>query len=130
MSPTYIVKVGLTAAALTTVADLIAALIAIDQLSRTPGMWVRIVLVVIALLVTIAVWHSRMPRHTPPGPTLVAGLLLGWALNPQSWIGRSYGGQLLVDTGVQSAGADLLLWAATAACLTYVVKTRLELSPQ
>ncbi len=126
MSPTHIFKIAATTAGLTLLADVTAAVLAGGQSSHTTGLWVRLTLVTLAMVAAVAIWSGRIPKRPSPGSTLFAGVLLGWALNPQSWIGRSYGGQLLVDTGIQSGGADLILWAAAAAGLAFVANSQLE----
>lgn len=126
MSPTHIIKIAATTATLTLLADVTAAVLAVGQSSQTTGLWVRLILVSLAMFASAAIWAGRVPRRPNPGMTLFTGLLLGWLLNPQSWIGRSYGGQLVTETGIQSSAADLLLWAATAAGLAFVASTQLE----
>ena len=126
MSATHIFKIAATTAGLTFLADVTAAVLADGQSSHTTGLWVRLVLVTLAMFAAVAIWSGRIPKRPSPGSTLFTGVLVGWALNPQSWIGRSYGGQLLVDTGLQSGGADLLLWAAAAAGLAFIATSQLE----
>lgn len=126
MSPAHVIKIAATAAVMTLLADVTAGILGSGDDSPTAALWVRSVLVTLALIGTVAIWTSRIPRRPSPGSTLFTGVLLGWALNPQSWIGRSYGGQLLADTGIQSAGADLILWAGVAGALAYVASAQLE----
>lgn len=130
MSPTHVVRIALTGAVLSFIVMIIAALIAVDQLSLTTGLWVRVVLVAVSLVVVAVYWTSRLPVRRAPGLTLFFGLLLAWALNPQSWIGRSYAGQLLATTGVPSAAFDLVCWAMTAAVIAYVVDSRTDRNPR
>ena len=126
MSPTHVVRIALTGAVLSFIAALIAALIAVDQLSLTAGLWLRVVLVALSLLVAAVIWSSRLPAQKDPGLTIFFGLLLAWALSPQSWIGRSYAGQLLATTGAPSAAFDLFFWAMTAAGIAYVVHAKTD----
>lgn len=126
MNFVHVIKIGITAALLSFVACLIAGFVAADHVDITAALRVRVVLVALSLLLTTVIAVRRWPTRRAPELTLLTGLLLGWLINPQSWIGRSYGGQLLVDAGIGSAGLDLVLWAATAAALVYLVHHRLE----
>lgn len=125
MSVPHVIKIALSAALLTLVAAIIAATIGINDTSATTGLWARILLVLVALFASAAFWAGRIPVKAHAGSTIFAGLLAAWALNPQSWVGRSFGGQLLVETGSASAGADLLLWAIAAAAVASLIHTRL-----
>lgn len=130
MSPLHIIKVALTGAVLSFIAMVIATIAAVNQLSITTGFWVRVVLVAVSLLVAAVIWSGRLPAQKEPGLTLFFGLLLAWALNPQSWIGRSYAGQLLATTGAPSAAYDLAFWAMTAAGIAYVIHAKTDRSPR
>lgn len=129
MNITKVVKIGVTAAVLSILASLISFEYTLADDDIESGLWIRVVLVALALLGTALFFHMRLPRNQSPELTLFAGLLLGWALNPFSWIGRSYAGQIKFDAGVPSGAADLIYWAMTAAAaaaIGHMMLTRSE----
>lgn len=120
MRPQIIVGSALTAAVLTTLAAVIGGVIAVGQTSVDNGVVVRSFLVVIALGTTAVVFWLRMtPRDRPEA--LLLGLLGGWVLNPSSWAGASYAGQIFTSHAVAAFLIDLILWGATALGLITVL---------
>lgn len=109
MRPTIVIGTAVTAAALTLLASLIGAVVAGNQVSVNPGVVARGALVVAALAVTAAVWLRRLgPRDRTQ--TIVAGLWLGWLLNPTTWTGNGFVAQLFTDITVARTLIDLVLW--------------------
>lgn len=121
MSMVHIIKVGLTAGILAFISYFVAGFVAIGQSDPGKGLWVRTVLVLLSLFATAAIWTSRVDDAKNPELTVFTGLMAAWAINPQSWIGRSYAGQLQFDTGVPSGAADLVYWSLSAAAAVAVV---------
>lgn len=120
MRPFIIIGAALTAAVLTTLAAVIGGVAAVSQNSINNGVAVRSFLVVIALAVTAVIWWLRMtPRDRPEA--LLIGLLGGWLLNPSSWSGTSYAGQLFTSYGLGSLVIDLILWGITSLGLLTVL---------
>ena len=116
MRPFIVIGSAVTAAILTAIADIIGGVIAVDQDSATRGVVVRSFIVVIALAVTAVVWWLRMtPRDRPE--TLLVGLMGGWLLNPSSWAGASFAGQLITSYGLGSFVIDFILWGITSVAL-------------
>ncbi len=110
MRPLVVIGTAVTAGVLTTLAAVIAGIVAIDQTSITSGVITRTFLVVAALAITAFGWWVRMrPTDTPEA--LFTGLVLGWALNASSWVGASFAGQLLSDLTIAALLIDLVLWA-------------------
>ncbi len=113
MRASIVIGTALTAGVLTMVAVVISAVVAVDQASVTSGVITRTFLVVAALAVTAFIWWTRMrPDDAPEG--LFLGLVLGWALNLNSWAGASFAGQLITDLPLAAALVDLVLWAGVA----------------
>lgn len=120
MRPLIVLGAGLTAGLLTTVAALIAAFVAVDQVSVTSGVITRSFLVIAALAVTAFFWWTRLRPGDAP-ESLFVGLLVGWVLNIQSWAGASFAGQLFTDLGLGAALIDLVLWAVVSFGLVYAL---------
>lgn len=121
MSLLHVLKIGVTAAILSLIASVIAAIVAVNRLDIETGLWVRVGLVALSLLLTAVFWSWRSPKRPAPELSLFIGLVLGWVLNLQSWIGRSYAGQLQYETGVPSAAADLVYWVITSAIIVGLI---------
>ncbi len=92
----------------------VAAAVALSTRSATIGIVTRIgLMTVLLVLTTRAVARElRAAGHQPLVPTLLAGLLLGYALNLSWWGGHSYGAQLLVDHPVARVVVDAVSWVA------------------
>lgn len=113
MRVTSILATAVATAASTFVAALVAAVVAVNALSVQRGLVVRVVLVIAAMAaVALVAWMRR--RASDPPEQIVLGLIGGWLLNPASWNGRSFAGQLVIDEWVASLAVDLVLWAIVA----------------
>lgn len=113
MRPLVVIGTAVTAGILTMIAAVVAGVVAVDQTSITSGIIARTFLVIAALAITAFAWWSRMRPDDAP-EALFVGLVAGWALNPQSWAGASFAGQLITDLPVGALLVDLVLWALLA----------------
>lgn len=117
-----VLAVALVGAVVTFVCGLAAASVGLQSGTST-GLTARTMLVLGALLgvalISLARW-TQAARDLGPEP-LVLGLVLAWALNPLSWIGRSYVGQWwFPEGGLLAATLDLVGWAVSAVLVTYL----------
>lgn len=100
-----------------TVVGLCAAAVAIPNGQVTVGTVLRSVLV--AVLLT-AVLPSSLSGLTPPvdegrlQASVLLGALVGYLIDPLSWVGRAFVSQLLGEPGLLTALTDLALWVALA----------------
>jgi len=95
------------------VAGLLALWVGSTTLSVGAGVTVRVVLVVLVLLLAPAIAVRRRlldVDRTVLRRSAVVGLVLGYLLNPLSWLGRAFVAQTFVPVGVASAAVDLMLW--------------------
>lgn len=120
MRPLIIIGSAITAGLLTTVAAIIAGVVAVDQVSLTSGVITRSFLVIAALAITAFVWWVRMKPGDQPEALLI-GLVLGWALNVSSWAGASFAGQLFTTLTLGSLLIDLVLWALVSFGLVFAL---------
>ena len=109
MRPLIILGSAVTASLLTMVAGVISGYVGFQQTSATSGEVTRVFLVIAALAVTAFAWWTRMTPDDKP-EALLAGLVLGWLLNPSSWNGTSFGGRLVSDMTLAAILVDLVLW--------------------
>ena len=116
------VQVALSTAIGGFVAGLLALWVGSTTLSVAAGVTVRAVLVVLVLVLVPAI---AVRRHVLDVDRAVlrrsaaVGVVLGYLLNPLSWVGRAFVAQSFVPVGVASAAVDLVLWTGigTAAVL-------------
>ena len=110
--------VGLTALATATggfLGGMLAAAVGVTTLSPTTGIVLRGIVSMLLVAVSCGVLGARA-RGTGPRPVLAVagGALLGFALDPFTWVGRAVFTQLAVDPGPQTVAGDLLLWMVAA----------------
>jgi len=68
----------------------------------------------VGLTPDIAIVDVPLPVQIAVAASVLLGLIGGWLLNPASWNGRSFAGQLVIDEWVASLAVDLVLWAIVA----------------
>ena len=113
MERSAVAMTALGCAIATALANLVAAFVGING-STTGGMWIRTALVIAVMLVVASRSANRRDAEGFPLPEVV-GLCIGWALNPFSWIGRSFVGQWWADGNTALAMAfDFGAWIVTA----------------
>ncbi|AXT86028.1 hypothetical protein C6I20_13090 [Aeromicrobium sp. A1-2] len=123
MRPTILIGSAVTSALLALVAAVVGGIVAGNQVSVTPGVITRTVLVVVALAVTAAIWGSRM-GPTDRAESLVAGLSLGWFLDLANWDGHGVIGQLFTSSDLAAAMIDLIVWSAVSLGLVALLARR------
>ena len=97
------------------VAGLLALWVGSTTLSVGAGVTVRAVLVVLVLVLVPAIAvrrHLLDVNRTVLRRSAAVGLVLGYLLNPLSWLGRAFVAQTFVPVGLASAAVDLALWTA------------------
>ena len=109
------VQVALSTAIGGFVAGLLALWVGSSTLSVGAGVAVRTVLVVLVLVLAPAIAarrHLLDVDRTVLRRSAAVGLVLGYLLNPLSWLGRAFVAQAFVPVGLASAAVDLVLWTA------------------
>lgn len=129
MRPLIIFGSALTAAILTSIAAIVGGVVASAQLSVTSGVTIRSFMVIIALAITATIWWLHMTPQDRP-EALVVGLMGGWLLNPSSWSGTSYAGQLFTSLDIASVLIDVILWGLTSIGLVLVLQHKSAASTQ
>lgn len=120
MERSALVLTALGCAVATIVADIVAAFAGINA-GVTSGMWIRTALVIAVMLVIASRSANLRAAEGFPLPEVV-GLGVGWALNPFSWMGRSYVGQWWADGSTALAMAfDFGGWIVTAILIGLIV---------
>jgi hypothetical protein len=105
------VAVGTAVAGLAT--GLLGASVGISTGNLTAGILIRGVLTLVLVLLICRAVGARRVRAARP--TLVAGALLGFLLDPLTWEARTALTQLAADPGPITLIGDLLLWLSAAA---------------
>jgi len=120
MRVTSVLTTAVSTAVLAFVAAVVAATVGVNAVSVNRGLVVRVVLVSAVLaVVALVAWTRR--RASDPPEQIVLGLLGGWLLNPASWNGRSFAGQLVIDEWVGALVVDLVLWAIVSFVLVLLL---------
>lgn len=114
---------AITVALLGLAAAVVGGVVAVNQVSVTPGVVTRGILVAAAIAITALFWWLRM-RPTDRPETLVAGLALGWFLDFANWTGNGGVGQLFSSSGVAAAMIDLILWVLLSAGVVALLSSR------
>lgn len=109
MRPFVVLGSAVTVALLGLFAAIVGGVVAGNQISVTPGVITRGILVAVAIGITGLIWTLRL-QPTDRSESLVAGLSLGWFLDFANWSGNGGIGQLFSDSGVAAAMIDLILW--------------------
>jgi hypothetical protein len=122
MRPLIVIGSAVTVAFLGLVAAVAGGIAAGNQVSVTPGVITRGLLVALAIAATALVWRSRMQPTDRP-ESLVAGLTLGWFLDLANWSGNGGIGQLFSDSGVAAAMIDLILWVGLSIGVVALLST-------
>lgn len=109
------VALGLLTATGALVAGFVGAAVAIANLDVGTGLALRsTVVAAVVLLAPRLVLGPRVLRHHRPHLLVagMAGLLLGYGLNPFTWNGRAFFAQAFVEPGPATIALDLLGWLA------------------
>lgn len=121
MQPVSVARAAALAAVGTGAACIVATFVGLQR-GEVVGLTIRTLLVLAVMLVVVSRGARRRGAHDFPGPE-VTGVLLAWALNPFSWIGRSYVGQWWIDEpGLVSAAVDAVGWAVSALLVGLLVR--------
>lgn len=100
---------------MTTIANIAAVAVGYSS-GFDAGMRTRVGLIAgVLFFIALISLKSRSQRGVEafPVPEIIA-LSAGWILNPFSWVGRSYMGQLFTDAGSLSVSIDFLAWVLSA----------------
>ncbi|MBF0689493.1 MAG: hypothetical protein IR158_17220 [Cellulomonas sp.] len=113
MRPAVIAQVAATSALGALLSSFAALYVSLQSFDVTAGIILRALLVTVVLLV--AGWfavRARVLSTTRTGLRLGAllGLVLGYALSPTTWAGRTYAAQLVAEPGAVTIVLDLALW--------------------
>ena len=113
MRPALIAQVAFTSALGALLSSFAAAYVSLQTFDVTAGLALRAILVTVVLLVVswFAV-RTRVLSATRAGLRLGAllGLVLGYAISPTTWNGRTYATQLVAEPGALTIVVDLVLW--------------------
>lgn len=123
MRPLVVLGSAVTVAALGLVAAIIGGVVASEQISVTPGVVTRGMLVAVAIGITGLVWTLRL-QPSDRAESLVAGLTLGWFLDFANWSGNGGIGQLFSDSSVAAAMIDLILWVGLSIGVVALLSSR------
>lgn len=118
MRPALVAQVAVTTSVAALLCSLAARYLDRQTLDDHVGPVLQALLVTAALLVTS--WFAVRPRvlsatRAQLRLSAVLGLVVGFALTPTSWDGRSYAAQLVADPGTTTLLLDLALWLGVGA---------------
>lgn len=113
MRPALIAQVGATTALAALLSTFAALYVAQQTLDLRAGLVLRALLVTLSLLVVSWAWVRPQLLRASRSQLRVSallGLVLGYALSPTSWNGRTYAAQLALTPGASTVVIDLVLW--------------------
>ncbi len=113
MRPSLTVQVALSTAIGGFVAGVLALWVGSTTLSVGAGVTARTLLVTLVLVLAPAIAvrrHLLDVSRAVLRRSAAVGLVLGYLLDPMSWLGRAFVAQSFVPVGPASAAVDLVLW--------------------